>query len=408
MNDILFLLCLIILSGFFSASELAFITADKLKFEIKAKQKKISALSFNYFSNRPESFFSTILISNNIVNVAFASLSTIYLLQNFQLSDFEILVISSSILLIFGEIIPKIFARDFSNGFIIISIIPLRLVYFILFPFVKLASMLSNSLLKNIGKSENSKFQLYAREDFQRLIEEGKTSGNVDLIESDLIKKVINLGEQKIYEAMTNRTNIVGVEINTPINDVRKIFMESEYSKLPVYEESMDQIRGVVLAKDMFKNPKNISEILRDVIFVPGSVKSLDMLNQFLDKQVSIAIVLDEFGGTDGLITVEDIIEEMFGEIRDEHDTDEMEEDIKKIDENNFILSASTKIDVIEDEINLDIIEGDYETIGGFITNHLGRIPKEKETIKINNLRFLILKADNKKIENLKLTVEID
>ncbi|MBN2571506.1 MAG: HlyC/CorC family transporter [Ignavibacteriales bacterium] len=409
MNDILILICLIILSGFFSASELAFITADKLKFEIKARQKKITALSFNYFNNKPENFFSTILISNNVVNITFASLSTIFLLQNYQLSDLEMLVISSSILLLFGEIIPKILARDFSNAFMILSIIPLKIIYYIIFPFVKLASLISNSLIKPTRLAEENKIKLYDREDFHRLLEEGKISGNVDLIESDLIKKVLDLGEQKVYEAMTTRTNIIGVEINTPIDEVRKIFIDSEYSKLPVYEESMDQVKGVILAKDMFKNPKSISEVLRDVIFVPGSIKSLDMLNQFLNKQVSIAIVLDEFGGTDGLITVEDIIEEMFGEIRDEHDTDEVKkEDIKKIDDQNFILSASAKIDDIKDEINIEIIEGDYETIGGFITSYLGRIPKEKEMVKISNLKFLILKADNKKIDNLKLTIEID
>ncbi len=200
---------------------------------------------------------------------------------------------------------------------------------------------------------------------------------------------------------MRPRTEIVGVEINQSITEALDLFIESGYSKLPVYDENLDNIKGIILAYDLFKSPQNIQSIIREVTFVPETKKSFDMLNEFLGKQTSFAVVIDEFGGTAGIIAMEDIIEEIFGEIEDEYD---VEEDIcRKIADHTFLISGKVEIDYINEKYNLNLPVGDFETIGGFITYSLGRIPLQGETVKIDNLEILIARANNVKIDLVKV-----
>jgi len=205
---------------------------------------------------------------------------------------------------------------------------------------------------------------------------------------------------------MRPRTEIVGIEIGQSIDEALSIFIESGYSKLPVYEDNLDNIKGVIYAYDIFKSPKNLNEIIKEIIFVPETKKGFDMLNEFLSKQASIAVVIDEFGGTAGIITMEDIIEELFGEIRDEYD---IEEDIcRKIDENTYIINGKVEIDYINEKYNLNIPTGDYETIGGYITTRLGRIPAQGENVLIDGFNILIARANQIKVEVVKLSVNLE
>jgi len=400
--EILGLIALLLASGFFSSSELAFVVSNKLKIELRARKKTLAGRYAQFFINNPQTFFSTILISNNVINIAFASLITIFLYNIYNFSEPIILLISTVLLLLFGELIPKYIAREFADILILISAIPIKVISFILFPLVKFTGSVSMFLTRRDDIS-NEVTEIIHKDEIHSLIVEGSEVGNVDEEDSDVIKNIIDLAEQKVYEAMTPRTDIVGVSIDSPIADVINVFVDSGYSKLPVYEGSLDHIKGVVNVFDMFKNPENVQSVLREVLFVPETKKSLDMLREFLDKRVSFTIIVDEFGGTAGILTVEDIIEEMFGEIRDEYDEDP--DVCKQIDEKTFVLSGKIEIDFLNEEYELEIPDGDYETIAGYITSHLGRIPTKGEKIKIDNFNFVILHSTKIKINLVKMFV---
>ncbi len=403
-HELLYLIILILLSGFFSSSELAYVVANKIKIELRARKNRLAAKNAQYFIERPQHFFSTILISNNIVNIAFASLSTLFLFEVFQYGDITILVLSSTVILLFGELIPKYIARELPDSMVMVVAVPLRIISFLIYPLVHVTSSISSFLTRSANLNEENYAYLFGKEDLQNLISESSNMGQIDQIESDIISKVFDMGEQKVYAAMTPRTDIVGVEMNTGTEEVLKTFIDSGYSKLPVYEESLDNIKGFIHAYDMFKNPENLQSILRPMNFVPDTKKSLDMLNEFLEKQVSIATVVDEFGGTAGIITVEDIIEEMLGEIRDEYDTEE--EVCKQLDKHTYIISGKVEIDYINEQFELNLPLGDYETIAGLITAKIGRIPEQGKTYTLSeNLKVLVIRADIRRIELVKLFI---
>ncbi|HET54984.1 MAG TPA: HlyC/CorC family transporter [Ignavibacteria bacterium] len=404
--ELIILIVLLLFSAFFSSSEIAYVVANRIKIEVRARQKNLSAKNSNYFVKNPQIFFSTILISNNIVNIAFASISTVFLTTQFQFNDFEILLITATLLLIIGEIIPKYIARETADYLFGILSTPIRIFTFILYPFVKITSSISDLLTKRKDLDEVETHQLFDKEEFQELIYESSAAGEVDARESDIISKIIDLRDQKVYECMTPRTGIVGIEINSSIEETLQILIDSGYTKIPVYEENLDNIKGLIIAKDLFKNPENIKSIMRDMIFVPETKKTLEMLNELLEKSISIAVVVDEFGGTAGIITVEDIIEEMLGEIRDEYD--EEEEVSKKINETTYVFSGKVEIDRINEEFDLGFPEGDYETIAGYIISELGRIPVKSEEFSIGQYNFTILRSDKTRVDLVKLTVEPD
>ncbi|GAB4300821.1 MAG: hemolysin family protein [Ignavibacteriaceae bacterium] len=403
LSDIILLLGLLILSGFFSGSELAFVVSNKVKIEVKARKKNLAGRFAEFFIRNPQDFFSTILIGNNIVNIALASVATIFLTNAFGWGDGTILAVSTVVLLIFGELLPKYLASETADRAVMIISVPLRIISIILYPVVKLTARIASLFLKIFGGSDDPVVVL-EKQDVHLIVEESRKAGRMDKKESDIISKALSLGEQRVHESMRPRTEIVGVEINQSIDETISVFIESGYSKLPVYEENLDNIKGVVLAYDLFRNPSNLQEIMREIIFVPETKGSFGMLNEFLDKGVSIAVVVDEFGGTAGIVTMEDIIEELFGEIEDEYD---VAEDIcRRINPNTFLISGKVEIDFINDKYNIGLPEGNYETIGGFITSATGRIPKQGEVIDIGNFSILIVRADQIKIELVRLTVK--
>lgn len=392
------------ISAFFSASEIAYIVANKTKVEIKARSRNFAARHAFFFTKNPQNFFSTILIGNNIANITFASFSAIFLAAIFNLDEPSILILSTLILLFLGELIPKYIAQEFADHFHLLSAIPLRLFSILISPFTNFIIKFTALFVKDTYSSEIGRSSLFTRETIESLVRESREAGVVDKKESDIISKVLSFSDQRVYEAMRPRTEIVGVEISQSIDEAIGIFIDSGYSKLPVYEESLDNIKGVIYLYDVFTSPSDIQSILRKILFVPETKKSFEMLNEFLENQISIAIVVDEFGGTAGLVTMEDIIEELFGEIRDEYDVEE--EICRKISDNSYLFSGKVEIDFINEKYHLNLPTGDFETIAGYIISHIGRIPIQGENIKIDNKNFLIARASNKKIEVLKLIIE--
>ncbi len=403
MDSISYLLIFILFSAFFSGTEIAFVVANKIKIEVRARKNNLAAKNALFYLKNQQQFFSTILIGNTIVNIAFASLSTVVLSEVFGYSQVSILLISSGLILIFGELLPKYFARELADRVILISIIPLRLISFILYPFVKILSSISSVFTRSKNISQENINYLFSREDIGSLVKESQEAGIVQKNESDIITRVLELSDQRVYEAMRPRTEIVGVEIDQEISDVLDVFVESGYSKIPVFENNLDNIKGVVFAYDLFRNPPDVKSIIREVIFVPETKKSFEMLNEFLQRGVSIAVVIDEFGGTAGIVTIEDIMEELFGEIKDEYD---VEENIcRKISPDTYLVSGKVEIDHINEKYSLNLPQGDYETLGGFIISKIGRIPTEGETVIIDNMNILIARSSPTHIDIVKITL---
>jgi CBS domain containing-hemolysin-like protein len=403
MDSLGLLLVFIFFSGFFSATEMAFVVANKIKIEVKARKNKPAAKNAMYYILDQKNFFSTILIGNNIVNIAFASFSTVVFTQIFGFSEVTILILSTVIILVFGELLPKYFARELADRFILVSMIPLRIIGILLYPFIKILSGISAVFIRSKNISQENINFLFTRDDIGTLVKESQEAGIVHKNESDIITRVLALSDQRVYEAMRPRTEIVGVDLEDNIDEVLNTFIESGYSKMPVFEDNLDNIKGVVFAYDLFKKPQDIKSILREVVFVPETKKSYEMLNEFLKKGVSIAVVIDEFGGTAGIVTIEDIMEELFGEIKDEYD---VEENIcRKISPDSYLISGKVEIDFINEKYHLNIPQGDYETLGGYITSTLGRIPAQGETVIISNYNILIVRSSNTRIDIIKLSL---
>ncbi len=402
-EKIVYLIILVVLSAFFSGTELAFVVANKLKIEVRARKKNLAALSAKYFINYPQNFFSTILIGNNIVNIAYASLGAVFLTSLFGWGEITVLIVLSVVILFFGEIIPKYLARELADRAVLLTSLPLRIISYILYPFVKVTTAFSNKIVQTESIKTDSIYHLFDKEDIKGLVKESEIAGIVDKKDSELINKVIELGDQRVYEAMTPRTEMIGVEITGEINEVFSIFIDSGFSKLPVYKDNLDNIKGVILAKDLFKAPQTIKDILREVSFIPETKKSFDVLNDFLEKRNSIAIVVDEHGGTAGIVTIEDILEELFGEIEDEFD---IQDDVcRRTSKDTYIISGKVEVDYINEKYNLNIEEGNYETLSGFITTQLGRIPNQGESVSAGNFNIQILRAAAQKIELVKLSL---
>mgnify|MGYP001266223105 CR=1 FL=1 len=401
-TDLLILIVLVLLSAFFSGSEMAFVVSNKIKIEVRSRKKNIAAQNAQFFVTNPQTFFSTILIGNNVINIAFASISALVLSSWFGFSEFSILIISTLVILVFGELIPKYIAGELADMVILLTSVPLRLLSIVLYPLVKIVSSFSSLFTQSKNVTEGSINYLFSKEDIESLVKESHDAGIVNKKESDIINKVLALGDQRVYESMRPRTEIIGVEIDSSVDEVLSVFIDSGYSKLPVFEESLDNIKGVVFAYDIFKSPQKLSDIIREIMFVPETKKSFELLNEFLAKRASIAVVIDEFGGTAGIVTMEDIMEELFGEIRDEYD---VEENIcRKTAQDTYLISGKVEIDFINEKYNLNIPLGDYETISGYITYKLGRIPVQGETITIDNFTILIARSSNIKIDLVRLT----
>ncbi len=406
LQDFLILIVLLLLSAFFSSTEIAFIVSNKLKIEVKARKKNLAAQSAYHYVKDNQDFFSTILIGNNIVNVAFASLATIIFTNYFGWSEYKILFAITIVTLFISELIPKFIATEGADSLILIFSVPLRIISILLSPVIKITKQMLKLLSERKQESAENITHLFDKDDLMLLVDEGHRAGKVKEEESNIITRVFDFTEQKVYEAMRPRTEISGIEINSSIQDAVDLFVNSGYSKLIVYEENLDNIKGVILAKDMFSNPANIKSVTREIPFYPETKRSLEILNEFLNSNVSIAVIVDEFGGTAGIVTMEDIIEELFGEIRDEYDVEETI--CRKVSQDSYILSGKVEIDHFNDKYNLDFPVGDYETIAGFIIEKLGYIPKSNESVTIDNYKFLIIRADKVKIDLVKLTIKKD
>jgi CBS domain containing-hemolysin-like protein len=411
----------IVLSGFFSGSEIAFITANKLKMEVASRKKNMLAGSINFFKNNPDTFLTTTLVGNNIVNVLYATLMAIFLVSPiiefseslFKVtpSEVEILlvqtIIASVVIMIFGEILPKAMFKAQADFMVSVIMIPLRIFYIVLRPLIVLANSTSNVLIKWLVPEAEKTESFYRRQDVELIFKELRESGgseDIDEEDSEILHNVLELSNMRVKDSMIPRIEIEAVERNTPVDEVLNLLVKSTHSKLPVYRETIDDVIGVVFASDFFNSPKTLNEIIRPVKLIPASKKSKDLLTEFRQSNLSVAIVLDEYGGTAGMVTIEDLIEEVVGDIQDEHDVDD--DIMKKLSSDTFVISGSIEITELMqrfNEIQLPLEPSEYDTVAGYIIHSLGRIPKVNEELYLDGKKIIISKATQSRIETIKL-----
>lgn len=412
----------VMLSGFFSGSEIGFVSANRLRLEIKSRQENLSGKYLQYFVRNPETFLSTTLVGNNIVNVAYATLMTIFLAApitgvwgyyfDVEPTDLVVLaiqtVVASVVILIFGEIIPKSIFRVHADSLVSLVAVPIRWTNVILRPLIWFANAVALKLVRFLQPDSDTVQEFFRREDMELIFREIAVDeeSQFDEDDSEILTNVLELSTMRVRESMIPRTEIVAVEKESSIEDVLNAFVTSGYSKIPVYSGNIDNIVGVVFAYDLFKRPETLVEIIRPVKHVPSSQKSTDLLSEFRRLNISMAVVIDEYGGTAGLVTIEDLIEEVVGDIQDEYDDEETI--MKRLPNNTFILSGDVEIDDLEEEfpeIGLFSEDCEFETIAGYVIHAIGRIPKVGEEVLIGNHKIMITKAKPTRIEIIRLTL---
>lgn len=420
-SDLVIIICLI-LSAFFSGMEIAFVSANKIFLEIEKQQTGFNAKFLNFITKNPSRFIATMLVGNNISLVIYGIFMGDRILQLFfpeTLSGegisirivFIQTVISTIIILITAEFIPKVFFQQFSNVLIKIFAFPTAFFYALFSPITTMIIKLSDLILMKFFSTEGDQVQLtFSKIELGNYIEEQlESTKDIDNVDSEIqiFQNALDFSEVKVREAMVPRTEVVSIEIGASLSDIKKLFTSSGLSKIPVFENSIDDVLGYIHAFEMFKKPTDLKKILLPVAFVPETMRISEVLKLLTKQHKSIAVVMDEYGGTSGIITVEDIIEELFGEIEDEHDHISLFE--KQIDEGLFEFSARLEVDYINQNYDLNLPENEfYETLGGLIVYLKEEIPSKGTLIEVENYEFEIKEVTFTKIERVILRVKDD
>lgn len=418
---IIIIICLL-LSAFFSGMEIAYVSSNKIHIEIEKKQDSFLAKVLGKLTAKPSKYIATMLIGNNIALVIYgffmgdllvewfqSMLPSSYAIINYLLTDLSLLtqtIISTLVILITAEFLPKVFFQIYSNKLIKVLALPAYLFYLMFSLISDFVIWISDMILKQFFKTKGDQLQLaFTKVELGNYISEQMESveahDEVDT-EIQIFQNALEFSEVKAREVMVPRTEIIAVELNNSIKNLNALFTESGCTKILVYKETIDDILGYVHSFELFKKPKDIKSVILPVEFVPETVLIKDVLSVLIKKRKSIAVVLDEYGGTSGIMTVEDIVEELFGEIEDEHDTVDLLEE--QLDENNFRFSARLEVDYINETYKINLPEGEnYETLGGLIVNHTEEIPTQNDVVVIDMFQFTILEVSNTKVDMIEL-----
>ncbi len=406
--EIAIILISILLSGFFSGMEIAFVSSNRCQVELEKKKEGFIAKIIGKITSKSSKFITTMLVGNNIALVVYSIFMGKLILDVLpisELNNFSILliqtIISTLIILVTAEFLPKAIFRIYANEMLKFFAVPAYF-FFLIFHFISnFITVISDYFLKtffntakDVEQTEFSKEELgnYITEQ----LENAKDTEEVDT-EIQIFQNALEFNNVKAREIMIPRTEIIAVDINETITNLRNLFIETGYSKIVIYNGSLDDVLGYAHAFELFKKPKNIRSILLPVEFIPESMMINNVLDVLIKKKKSLSFVLDEFGGTSGIITIEDIVEELFGEIIDEHDTVELLENV--LNEGEYEFSARLEVDYLNETYDLNIEENEaYETLGGFIVYHNEDIPTEGEVIEIENIHFKMLKVDSSRI----------
>ena len=406
----------LLLSAFFSGMEIAFVSSNRVRLALQIKQPGLVSTSLAKITENPSKFIATTLVGNNIALVIYGLFMGEFLIEKIYpesvgIEDLPLYIvfvqtlISAVVIMITAEFLPKVVFQIYANILLQFFAIPTVLFYHILSPLTNAFLWFSNVILKRVfNTSEDHIPTAFSRVELEEYVTEQVESTDDEDLDSEvqIFHNALTFNDRKAREIMVPRAEVTAVDRYVSIKELISLFSSTGFSKILVYKESLDNVVGYVHAFDLFKKPKNVRSITHPVEFVPEAMLIKDILNSLIKKRKSIAIVLDEYGGTAGMITLEDIVEELFGEIEDEYDQVDLTE--LKLETGDYLLSARLEVDYLNDKYKLNLIENDqYETLGGYIVHHTENIPLKGEIVKIGDYDFEIQKVTASKIETIKI-----
>ena len=416
MDTYIYLLITMAFSAFFSGMEIAFVSVDKLRFEMERKDGVTSRI-LSYFFRNSNNFISTMLVGNNIALVIYgilmAQVIKVHLLGDLISNDFvEVLlqtVISTLIILVTGEFLPKTLFKINPNLVLKVCAFPLLICYVILYPISQLSSGLSYLFLRMFGMKINKEAsdKAFGKVDLdyfvQSSIDNAEDEEELDT-EAKIFQNALDFSSIKVRDCIVPRTEVVAVDLTTSLEELKSLFVESGISKIIVYDGNIDNVVGYIHSSEMFRNPADWRNNVKEVPIVPETMAAHKLMKLFMQQKKTIAVVVDEFGGTSGIVSLEDLVEEIFGDIEDEHDNTSYV--CKQIGESEYVLSGRLEIEKVNETFNLDLPEeDDYMTVGGLILNRYQSFPKLHEVVTIEKFQFKIIKVTATKIELVRLKV---
>lgn len=408
-----------IFTSFFSGMEIAFVASNKLRIELDKKQGQFGSKLISFFTENPGQYFATMLIGNNIALVIFGLIISRLLspvLMPLLQSDLAVIivntVISTALILLMSEFLPKTVFMISPNFFLNILSLPAMFFYVIFYPVSKLTLAVSNLFLRLFfgikGNKKDQENLVFSKVDFSNFLNEDRQStGSAEPLKENIriFRNALDFSNVKLRECMVPRTEIDAIEAGSKVQDLKERFIQTGHSRILVYQNTIDNIIGYFELKDMFKDPPDIMSCVRKLAIVPETMTANKLLKLFFDERMNVALVVDEFGGTSGMVTIEDVLEEIVGDIEDEHDYYELTE--KEIAPGEFVFSGRLEIDYLNETYNLDLPEeDDYETLAGLILYHNGSIPVVNETINIGKFVFRVIKVTATRIELVNLKTE--
>ena len=407
------LICLL-LSAFFSGMEIAFLTSNKLRIEIDKSKKGVTQALIDLFISHSGMYITTLLVGNNVVMVIYGIFMSDLLVKQFEFLHLSIGVelfvetlVSTLIILVFAEFLPKTVFRLRSNLFLKLFSVPVFLFYLLFFPLSYFSVWLGGWLLRiftgrKLGHKEPNR--AFGKVDLNNLIEEGEVNARQEeeMHEIKLFRNALDFSEVKLRECIVPRPDVVALSIDSSIEELTQLFIDTGLSRILIYKESIDDIIGYVHISTLFKDPPTIAKALSRVLIVPETMSAQRLLNLFIRDQKSVAVVVDEFGITAGIVTIEDIMEEIFGEIEDEHDHLNLKEVM--ISEQEYIIEGSMNLDDINDRLETDLVSEDYDSLGGFIIEHLDRLPEVGDEVCTDNgIRLIVEALDKNRVESVRM-----
>lgn len=408
----LFFLCLL-LSGFFSSSEVAFVSLQKLRLRHLANTEGGAAKEVALMAEKPERLLTTILLGNNLVNTAAAALATIIALSVLA-EGYAVLVATAGVttlLLVFGEVFPKTVATRYGERLAFFYATPMKILIWVLLPIATVFVWIADKLARLVGASPEPQ-ALVSEGEIRTAVSVGAEEGTLVEAEAKMVERVFRFGDRQVDEVMTPRPDINWVEKGIKLSEFLAAYAESPHSRFPVYEDTIDTVVGVLWIKDVLmaqakgtiQQDSIIDKLARPAYFVPESKPIAELFAEMQESRGQLAMVVDEFGGTAGLVTMERLLEEIVGEFGDE--LAKVKKSFETIDENSFQIDGGMRVDDANEKLGLELPEGEYETVAGFVLNALGHIPKEGEQLKYNNLKLVITEMKGVKIGKILITKE--
>ena len=407
-------LCMVVIA-FFSGMEIAFLSASRLRIELRSKENLGGGKWLSKYVKNPSDFISTVLVGNNLGLVVYGiymgeilddSFAHIAWMQREWVKFLMITLSSTMVVLVVAEYLPKTFFKLYADRLIFGLIGIFRMAHVVMWPLIQVVKGISSFLLRVFTKSRISEHTpVFSKVDLDNYIASLENAGNVDTVEIDteVFRNALDFSDAKVRDFMVHRTELVGVDVNATVAELREKFVETAHSKILIYKENMDHIIGFVHHSDLFHRPQRIQDVLRSVLIVNESLQAHDMLRNFMQEKRSLAVVVDEFGGTAGMVSVEDVLEEIVGEIEDEFDVEDKVETV--LEEGHYVFSTRLEVDYLNEKYDLNIPEGDYNTLGGFIIFCSERIPSVGEIIHHEPFEFVIRTLKGARLEEVEIRV---